>query len=78
MEINSHITKDYSGCHILLSHYSPHKDTNECGSLSGSHCVTSIHLLKEIAEIKPRAKIGQKLVQHFAATVGSKFAEMRG
>lgn len=62
----------------MLSHYSPHKDITECASLSESHCVTAIHLLKEKAEIKPRAKIGQKLVQHVAATVGSKFAEMSG
>ena len=63
----SPITKDYSGCHILFSHHNPHRDTTECASLSETHCVTSIHLLNEIPEIKPRAKLGQKPFQHLAA-----------
>lgn len=40
----------------MLSHYSLHKETTECASLSGGHCITSIHLLKETSEIMPRAK----------------------
>ncbi len=61
----SHITKDYPGCHNLLSHYTSHKETTECASLFGSHCAASFHLLKDMAEIKPRPKIGQKLVQRY-------------
>lgn len=53
------ITQDAISCFLITVH------TNrqlECASLSGHHCVTSIHLLKEIAKSSH-----QQLDRHFAA-----------
>lgn len=64
---NSHIIKhsqDLIPCFLITGHTKPQ---TECAALSESLYITSIHLLKQIEVIKPRAKLGQKLVQHFAA-----------
>lgn len=71
---NPHVTKDRWGCRILLSHYSPHKDVAECGSLFKPYCVASIHLSPkncgDRAKCKNRSERGREEGITSICTVG--------